>query len=212
MIVYSMDKVFIYWDNSNIYISARAVAEEREGRGAYERVRVHFGHLMKLAHANREVEKAIAVGSVPPEMRHLWHKLENEDVQIELLERGAQSHTEQGVDQMLQNSMLRDALHYNGDPGVAVLLTGDGRGFEEGVGFHSTIEIMHKKGWRIELLSWRHSCRKKMREWSQEHGIFVALDDFYNNITFLTSPAAGRAVAEPRYATDIDLQRRKMLQ
>ena len=34
-----MDKAFIYWDNSNIFIRrARAVAEEREGSGARHRV------------------------------------------------------------------------------------------------------------------------------------------------------------------------------
>ena len=29
-----MDRVFVYWDNSNIFIGARAEAEEREGAAA----------------------------------------------------------------------------------------------------------------------------------------------------------------------------------
>ncbi len=207
-----MNKVFIYWDNSNVFISAREVAEEREGAGAYERVRVHFRNLLKLAHAGRPIEKATAVGSVPPEFRTVWNRMENEGVQVRLLERGARSNTEQGVDQMLQNFMMFDALDYNGDPGVAVLLTGDGKGFEDGVGFHSTIERMHKRGWRVEVLSWRHSCKKRMREWAEQNGLFVALDDFYDNITFLETPAPGRPVAEPRYAADVDLGGRKVLE
>ena len=40
---------------------------------------------------------------------------------------------------ILQLKMLED---YNGDPGVAVLLTADGAGYEEGAGFHSTLERM----------------------------------------------------------------------
>ena len=49
---------------------------------------------------------------------------------------------------MLQLRMLEDALDYNGDPGIVVLLTGDGAGYYEGRGFHSTLERMHKRGWR----------------------------------------------------------------
>ena len=39
-----MDKVFVYWDNSNIFISAQQVASEREGDSARSRVRLHFRH------------------------------------------------------------------------------------------------------------------------------------------------------------------------
>ena len=37
-----MDKALIYWDTSNIFISAKEVAAEREGEGARTRVRVHI--------------------------------------------------------------------------------------------------------------------------------------------------------------------------
>ena len=47
---------------------------------------------------------------------------------------------EQGVDQTLQTAMLRDAFDHNGSPGIAVLLTGDGSGFVDGVGFHADLE------------------------------------------------------------------------
>ena len=45
-----MERVFIYWDNSNIFISARDVAVEREG-AAVRQLRVHFRNLLELAHA-----------------------------------------------------------------------------------------------------------------------------------------------------------------
>lgn len=41
-----MDK--IYWDNSNILISAQDVAEEQEGWGARSRVRIHFSAMIGL--------------------------------------------------------------------------------------------------------------------------------------------------------------------
>ena len=86
---------------------------------------------------------------------------------------------EQGVDQTLQTAMLRDAFDYNGDPGIVVLLTGDGAGFDSGVGFHADLERMHGRNWRIEVISWRHSCNTRMRNWAEQNGTFIALDDFY---------------------------------
>ena len=88
-------------------------------------------------------------------------------VTVQLLERGALQGREQGVDQLLQTAMLRDGFDYNGDPGIAVLLTGDGSGFDDGVGFHADLERMRNRGWRIEVLSWRHSCNRRMREWAE---------------------------------------------
>ena len=111
-----MERVFIYWDNSNIFISARDVAIEREGQFARHRVRVHFRNLLALARADRDIERAIAVGSVPPELRHVWNRMENEGVTVQLLERGALDGREQGVDQTLQTAMLRNAFDYSGDP------------------------------------------------------------------------------------------------
>ena len=203
-----MDKVFIYWDNSNIFISAQQAAVELEGDAVRYRVRVHFRHLLELACAGREVENAIAVGSIPPELRHVWNRMENEGITVQLLERGAMQGREQGVDQVLQTAMLRDAFDYNGNPGIAVLLTGDGSGFADGVGFHADLERMRRRGWRVEVLSCRHSCNRGMREWAVENGVFVALDDFYESITFLEPPAPGQPIAAPRYAVPVDLSRR----
>lgn len=85
----SMDKVFVYWDNSNIFISAREVVAQREGEGARARVQIHFRNLLEFARAGRPVKRALAVGPVPPELRHVWNSLENEGVEVRLLERGS---------------------------------------------------------------------------------------------------------------------------
>lgn len=203
-----MERVFIYWDNSNIFISAQTVAIEREGVEARSRVRVDFRNLLKLAHAERPVQHAVAVGSIPPEMRHVWNRMENEGVTVHLLERGAIHGREEGVDQLLQTCMLRDTVDYNGDPGIAVLLTGDGSGFADGVGFYADLQRMHNRGWRIEVLSWLHSCNRRMREWADENGVFIPLDDYYQSITFLEQSPPGRPLADARDAAPLDLTSR----
>lgn len=205
-----MEKVFIYWDNSNIFHEAQRLAEELEdGPDARFRVRVNFDNLLRLAHGDRPVEKALAVGSVPPEMQQLWNRMENKGVEVSLYDRGSQGRGEQGVpDKILQLAMLEDALDYNGDPGIFVLLTGDGAGYIEGTGFHSTLERMYKRQWRVEILSWAHSTNQRMRRWAEGHGLFIPLDDFYNAITFLEPSRPGFQLAPPRNSAELNLSRR----
>ena len=200
-----MKKAFVFWDNSNIFISAKTVAAEREGGDAAYQVRIQFGHLLDLALAGRKLEYAIAVGSVPPPLRHVWNRLEQAGVKVELFERGSLSSREQAVDQALQTHMLRKALDYNGRPGIAIMLTGDGAGFLDGVGFHADLERMHKKGWGVEVLAWERTCNPRLKEWVNKIGIFVSLEDYYEAITF-TEDDSGAI----RRATSLDLSKRKL--
>ena len=201
-----MEKVFIYWDNSNIFISAREAAVELEGENTRLRVRVHFRNLLELARAGREIEHAVAVGSAPPELRQVWNRLGNAGVTVQLPERGAMGRTKAAIG-TLQAAMLRDGIDFTDNPGIVALLTGDGAGFADGVEFHADLERMHRRGWRIEVVSWRHSCSRRMREWAEERGRFVALDDFYESVTYLEPAPPGRPIAAPREAVPPDLRR-----
>lgn len=177
--------IYVFWDNSNIYIPAQDVAAKKDGFQTRYSLRIHFENMYRLATANRTVIRAIAVGSVPPEQQGLWTRFQNDTgIAPELYERGSASGTEQGVDQCLQTHMLR-ALADEEVPRVAVLLTGDGSGYADGVGFHADLERMQKKGWGIEVLSWTHSCNRSLRKWAEKVGVFVALDSYYESITFL---------------------------
>ena len=201
------DKVFIYWDNSNIFHDAQRIAEEcNNGPDARYRVRINFANMLRLAHADRAMERAYAAGSVPPEMRQLWNRLESEGVEVHLFDRGISGAGEQEMpDRVLQLRMLEDALDYNGTPGIVVLLTGDGAGYLEGAGFHRTLERMHNRGWRVEIMSWARSCNQRMRQWALDNGVFVALDDFYDSVTFLEPSRPGQRLAESRDSVPLDL-------
>ena len=197
----------VFWDNSNIFISAKTVAAEREGGDAAYQIRIQFDNLLQLAVAGRELEFAVAVGSVPPPLRHVWNHLERAGVKVELFERGSLTSREQAVDQALQTHMLRTALDNNGNPGIADMLTGDGAGFLDGVGFHADLERMHRKGWGIEVLAWERTCNPRLKQWVQKIGTFVSLEDYYESLTF-TEDESGAI----RRATPLDLSRRKLKQ
>lgn len=177
--------VHIFWDNSNIFIPAQYVANKREGPAAEFEVRIQFDRLYDLARAGRKVETAYCVGSVPPELKAIWDRLRTVGIEVEVLERGSSTGTEQGVDQSLQVHMLRVTLDYKSDPGIAVLLTGDGKGYDTGIGYHADLERMQKQGWGIEVLSWDAACRSALKEWAARVGAYVKLDDYYDSITFI---------------------------
>lgn len=190
--------VHIYLDNSNVFLSAKSIARKLEGPDAKNQVRLQFDHVIDLALAGRPIARATVVGSVPPGERAVWDRLaQASGVQPELYERGSLTGTEQGVDQCLQVHMLRAIQDYS-EPQVAVLLTGDGAGYDDGVGFHADLERMHESGWAIEVISWRDSCKKTLRDWSTGVGVFIALDDYYDQVTFLE---ARRAVKPLSLAT-----------
>ena len=166
--------MFLYWDNSTILTGTQALAEDKEGWSAHSRVRIHFPSMVQLARWQRPMARALEVGSVPPELRGVWNSLEEQGIAVQLFERGQPGGQEQGVDQALQTAMLRDLCHNNGDPGIAVLLSGDGAGFADRCGFHADLERMHRKGWCIKILAWRHSCNQRMREEDPQAGQPVA--------------------------------------
>ena len=153
-----MRDVFMYWDNSNIFHGAQSLARERNGEeDAHFRLRIEFGNLYRLACADRKVRKALAAGSIPPQMKTLWNVLEGRGVKVKLYDRGGAAKSEQDVpDLMLQYAMMRDTVQCQDEPGIAVLLNGDGSGYDDGHGFYSTLEDMHNAGWQVELLSWEH--------------------------------------------------------
>ncbi len=208
-----MDKVFIYWGNSNIFHEAQRLAEGLDGTpGARYAVRIHFDNLLRLASADRSLEKACAAGSVPPEMRMLWNRMENSGVEVHLFDRGARDRGEQETpDQWLQLRMLEDGMDHNGDPGIVTLLTGDGAGYVKGRGFHSTLRRLSRRGWRIEALSWARSCNRAMRQWVEANGVFVPLDDHYFSITFREPSRPGHELAPARDALQVDLSKRPAL-
>ena len=199
--------VYLYWDNSNIFLSARHCSLNERSDAKY-RLRIDFANLVSLAVANRPVKRALAVGSIPPELEHVWKLMAAQGVDVKCHHRAQGVGEQQATDEKLQLQMLRDLVANVESPGTAVVLTGDGAGFLEGMGFWATLQSMKRFGWGVEVLSWSESCHKKIRRWVEEKGVFVELDHYYPAITFLES---GQLPGElPRHALPLDLKGRML--
>ena len=93
--------VHIFWDNSNLFARAQDTCDDQKTGTGLEpgqrwNARLSFPQLFEFAHGGRTVERAVAVGSVPPDLVAIWHKLGDVGLIIDLQERGAQSGKEQG--------------------------------------------------------------------------------------------------------------------
>ena len=103
--------------------------------------------------------------------------------------------------------MLEDALDHNGNPGVVVLLTSDGAGYHGGAGFHRTLERMHTwlaGGDPPGGTSATSGCAN-----GKANGLFIALDDHYDAITFMTPYRPGFEHALGRQSSPLDVSLRK---
>lgn len=205
-----MDEVFVYWDDSNLIHEARRTAEDLpDGPDARCRVRVDYDRLLHLAQADRPLVRVAAAGPPGPEWRRLGNRLENAGVEVTRPDRTEP--VRPGGEQptlFLALRMLEDALDRGTDPGVAVVLTGDGAGYGEGLALHRTLDRMRRRGWRFEVLAWARACNRRLRRWAEENGVFVPLDDFYSSITFTVPSGEGQELARPRHAAPLDLSAR----
>ncbi len=89
---------------------------------------------------------------------------------------------EQGVDEILQMKMLESMLDY--PPSTIVLATGDAAEAEFSGGFIKAVLRALQKGWKVELMTWKHSRGEAwlsdvFKVWEDRHRFrIVELDDY----------------------------------
>jgi len=145
-------------------------------------VRVDVDQLGKLARGGRHIVGGAAVGG--PEIETVRGRLERLGLEVESLERGRESGTEQGVDQTLQTWMFRFAAD-NPAPATIVLVGGDGAGWKDGRGFLADLQRLHGQGYGVEVLSWEQALNGHLRRWVSDEGRVISLDCHYYEVTFL---------------------------
>lgn len=177
--------MFIFWDNSNIHISGLKVMESKEPDQPKELFRTNFKNLFDLVKNNRSVDIAYLSGSIPPPSNNLWSYLQNMGIQLQLLNKTADGLEQESVDMSLQTMMFRVAIDYMNNPSTIAVLTGDGAGKQLGEGFLSDLKRIKALGWEIEVYAWEISCNKWLKQFAEGNGKFVALEKYYDSITFL---------------------------
>lgn len=177
--------MYIFWDNSNIHISGLSVMEDREPNQQRELFRTNFNNLFDLVRNGRYVDAAYLSGSIPPPNNGIWSYLANMGIQLQLLNKTAEGTEQESVDMSLQTMMLRTAIDNINSPSTIAVLTGDGAGKQLGEGFLTDLRRIKNMGWDIEVYAWEKTCNRFLKEFVSENGKFIALEKYYDAITFL---------------------------
>ena len=169
----------LFVDFSNVWYATRSEASRR-GESDWA-VRIHAAHLHRIMAAGRRVGDSVLVANreiSQPVLDRFRPRF-----RVELVEAGCVTGTEQAGDEMLQNAIFRTI--FQAAPGTIVLATGDGAGWGEGRGFCETLRAARQRDFGVEIVSFEGSLNGRLRALAQESGAMVALDPFYDSITFL---------------------------
>lgn len=186
----NLGQVHLFVDLANVWCGARDEAtNHREPR---QLLRLSAEGLFRTMAAGREVASATLVANahVPDEAVHHFRRF----FQVEQVEVGRWSGTEQAADETLQNRLLLTALRPE-TVGTIVLATGDGAGWRVGLGFCPALVVARRRGLGIEVLAFSSSLNPSLRRLAEATGIVVDLDRQYHAITFIE---AGRPVGSPQ--------------
>lgn len=176
----SPTKVFIFIDDSNIFIEGQRTAKRRlpDVASAAARFRIDYGKLLGWIIEDRTPASVYLVGSRPPEVDTFWKSLKEKGIEPTIFDR--QAGREKGVDHDLVAEMIETALLNKDETGVIVLVAGDGD-------YRSTLDRLNKKGWNLEVYFWRSGCSPLIRNtpWYSE------LDPHFGDFCFLEKDRFG---------------------
>jgi uncharacterized LabA/DUF88 family protein len=184
--------LYVYVDNSNIWIEGQRIQAVRTGVAPDLRTAItrkitaswtyDFGRLYDLLCPPGEyVGRSILFGSRPPDNDSIWRRVREADFEVEVFDRSTFTNKEKQVDIALSTRMMEDSFTFmkaaNGD--TAVLAAGDGD-------FLPTIRSLQARGLGVRVVSWSHAVSHKLRNSATE---FIELDPYFDYLTRTASAA-----------------------
>lgn len=180
----------VFIDNSNIIWGAQRAAATLEPSAVWLAIRVYWRNLFQLVeHPGRVVTRVLA-GSIPPGNEQLWEYAQREGFDTKLLqkvERDDGRFGEQAVDEMLILQIANVLLDFE-PPQTLVLVTGDGKETEFGSSFSRQVERALKRGWEVEVWSWKEQISSRFaraRSPTGRQAKICHLDPHWNQVTFV---------------------------
>ena len=200
---------YLFVDFSNF---SHGIRDEAARRGdPVWAVRAHAANLRRVLAGGRLVKDAVLVANRAIPDSALDHF--RSGFRAELVEAGCITGTEQAGDEVLQNAIYRTILQA-APPATIVLATADGAGWGEGRGFCVALHAAHQRGFVVEVASFSTGVSGRLRDLAVKSGAFVALEPFYETITFLegrwavvrrvppTVSSRSRLGLDPAYVTE----------
>ena len=194
------EAVFIFVDNSNIFISAQ-FRDKEEGGDRDLAVRLSVPSLCDVARLGRQPKTQFVAGSHSRPAPPSWQaSYENEGFKVYVEQRRPRGN-EQGVDDAL-HAQAMDALGKDFGAGrlsqTLILMTGDGNDNHERVSFPSVVvqamKVNADRGesgrdplWKVEIVCWERALSGRLRDLRDQYPEFISirfLDMYRDYVTF----------------------------
>ena len=159
--------IWIFVDNSNIWIGAKKLASKVKGFKSLtdHRVRLNIGNLTDVVAKSREVKTGVLYGSEPPQIDSVWDKIrEYKGWSVKTKKKSFLTHKEKEVDAQLLVDVTEVACTTPvNDRGTVVLITGD-------ADMCPAVEkIISYEGWKVEIYMWEDSLSDRLKKLSRQN-------------------------------------------
>lgn len=173
--------VWIYVDDSNIWIEAKKLASKKKGFKTPEdhRVRIEIGVLTDVVAAGRRVAQGFLYGSEPPAIDSVWKKIQQKGWCVD---KKKKSH--KGKEKMVDAQLVADVTEKacttpEEKRTTIILITGDADAIP------AINKVLEYRGWKIEVYMWEHSMSSELKKLSKESNAKISyLDDVLSQVTF----------------------------
>ena len=175
--------IWIYVDNSNIWIGAKYLSSKvKKFKSSQDhRVRISVGKLTDVVAKKRRVGKGTLYGSEPPQIDSVWEKIRKQGWEVKTKEKSYLTHKEKEVDaQLLVDVTEKACTTPPNERSTIVLITGDSD-------MRPAVEkIMEYEGWKVEIYMWQDSLSDRLKQLSKtnEDVTCEPLDDHMMDVVF----------------------------
>lgn len=182
--------LFVYVDNSNVWIEGMRVSAVRNGMAADSRDAMNrqvtdrnwsydFGRLYQAVCPQLEqIGRASLFGSRPPKNDSLWQLAKNAGFHVEVFDRNY-NNQEKEVDVAIATQMVADSYEYmkieRNDR--VVLLSGDRD-------YLPSVKQLSSRGFPTSVVFWEHATSVDLRNGADN---FARLDDLFEHLTYSLS-------------------------
>lgn len=175
--------LFVYVDNSNVWIEGMRVSAVREGMATdlHDALNRHvtdqtwtydFGHLYHaICPDTAQIGRSSLFGSRPPANDSLWDLARNEGFQVFTYDRNF-SNKEKEVDVAISTQIMEDSfLHMRSERGDRVVLVSGDRDYLP------TVESLAKRGLPTTVVFWKHATAVDLRNRADDYSDLTPLFD-----------------------------------
>ena len=175
--------IWIYVDDSNIWISAKKLAASAKRLKTKEdhRVRIEIGRLTSVVARNRPVAQGFLYGSEPPPVDTVWEKIKDHGWEVDCKKRSRMTGKEKGVDAQLVADITERAIVTSQEERTTIVIISGDADAKPAVD-----KVLKYKGWNVEVCMWKDAMSTELKQLPQvKEGVKVYfLDEFLDKITF----------------------------